>query len=313
MRRTAPRRLRSVQLADRRCNLTVEIQVHLEGRSRLLVFEADSDETLVLAPAGRRPFAEQDANNPCTGPLTIGEEEALVLPQCKSPVFAETLNHIARHQILTAGCCHEFYEAHQRQCQACAGTGLPSEKASGKKRGKPAGENSADPLPRKTPRFSARASASRGVVGQPPPPPPPPPRGALLKQVQPCQAADQLHNMTAPGIVMLRLEPETGEAAPSRAVYSPVLKKCHLTVNWVCLCRRPLRWHVRRQRSRRLRQPPAELTLWSCRMPSRCGHTNSCWHWTYPGRTGCTATSVYTSKRAQHSETLMPCRPALLD
>lgn len=47
--------------------------MHLEGRSRLLVFETDSDETLVLAPGGRRPFAEQDANNPRTGPITIGE------------------------------------------------------------------------------------------------------------------------------------------------------------------------------------------------------------------------------------------------
>jgi hypothetical protein len=47
-------------------------QVHLEGRSRLLVFETDGDETLVLAPSGRRPLAQQDVNNPCTGPLTIG-------------------------------------------------------------------------------------------------------------------------------------------------------------------------------------------------------------------------------------------------
>jgi hypothetical protein len=50
----------------------VVVQVHLEGRSRLLVFETDGDETLVLAPSGRRPFAQQDVNNPCTGPLTIG-------------------------------------------------------------------------------------------------------------------------------------------------------------------------------------------------------------------------------------------------
>lgn len=49
------------------------VQVHLEGRSRLLVFETDGDETLVLAPSGRKPLAQQDVNNPCTGPLTIGE------------------------------------------------------------------------------------------------------------------------------------------------------------------------------------------------------------------------------------------------
>ncbi len=49
------------------------LQVHLEGRSRLLVFETDSDETLVLAPGARRPLAEHNSNNPCTGPLTISE------------------------------------------------------------------------------------------------------------------------------------------------------------------------------------------------------------------------------------------------
>lgn len=38
-----------------------------------MVFETDSDETLVLAPSSRRPLSEQDANNLCTGPITSGE------------------------------------------------------------------------------------------------------------------------------------------------------------------------------------------------------------------------------------------------